>query len=63
MFTAEEAIECSGTLDAIMLTPKQAVNILEEHGLTPSDLLDFYRETDLDANSLDAGELFIWLGY
>jgi hypothetical protein len=62
-FTSEEALEYSGTEDAIMLNIKSVNRICEEHGL---DSYDFFNDTYPNhnpASEIDAGELFAWLGY
>ena len=60
MFTPEYAIEVTNTEDAVLLSFAAASVIVEEHGLSIDDYL---KETGDNANSIDAGELFIWLGY
>lgn len=60
MFTPEYAIEVTNTEDAVILTFLAALRIVEEHGLSINDYL---KETGDNASKIDAGELFIWLGY
>lgn len=60
MFTAEYAIDVANTEDAVLISFAAASVIVEEHGLSIDDYL---KETGDNANSIDAGELFIWLGY
>ena len=60
MFTAEDAIEVSGTEDAEILSFATALRIVEDHSLSIDDYL---QDTGADENHIDAGELFIWLGY
>ena len=60
MFTAEYAIDVANTEDAVILTFAAALRIVEEHGLSIDDYL---KDTGDNANRIDAGELFMWLGY
>jgi GH35 family endo-1,4-beta-xylanase len=60
MFTVEEAIDAVGTEDAVVLTFLAALNIVDDHSLSINDYLN---DTGADASRIDAGELFIWLGY
>ena len=60
MFTADYAIDVTNTEDAVILTFAAASVIVEEHGLSINDYL---KETGDNASKIDAGELFIWLGY
>ena len=60
MFTPEYAIEVANTEDAVILTFAAALVIVEEHSLSIDDYL---KDTGDNPNSIDAGELFIWLGY
>jgi hypothetical protein len=60
MFTAEYAIDVANTEDAVLLSFAAASVIVEEHGLSINDYL---KETGDNASKIDAGELFIWLGY
>jgi len=60
MFTPEYAIEVTNTEDAVILTFAAASRIVEEHSLSIDDYL---KDTGDNANRIDAGELFMWLGY
>lgn len=60
MFTADYAIEVANTEDAERLSFAAASRIVEDHCLS---IDDFLQDTGADANSIDAGNLFIWLGY
>jgi hypothetical protein len=60
MFTPEYAIEVTNTEDAVILTFAAASRIVEEHSLSIDDYL---KDTVDNANRIDAGELFMWLGY
>ena len=60
MFTAQEALDFSEAGEPIMLSLASALRIVDEHGI-PHD--DFYEEFGERPESVDAGDLFIWLGY
>lgn len=60
MFTAEDAIDVANTEDAVLISYTAALRIVEDHSLLIDDYL---KETGDNPNSIDAGELFMWLGY
>ena len=60
MFTSEYAIEVKDSEDAVILTFLAALRIVDDHGLSINDYLN---DTGANASRIDAGELFIWLGY
>lgn len=60
LFTADYAIEVANTEDAERISFATALRIVEDHCLS---INDFLQDTGADANSIDAGNLFIWLGY
>jgi hypothetical protein len=60
MFTAEYAIEVAGTEDAEEIDYVTASRIADNHG---QSIEEYIEECDIDPNQIDAGDLFIWLGY
>ena len=71
MFTADEAIEVSGTDEAEIISFSVASRIADEHG---ADIHDYLNEqiftldpakqnATKDNDGIDAGNLLIWLGY
>jgi len=71
MFTAEYAIEVAGTEEAEIISFAVASRITEEHG---SDIHDYLNDqiftldpakqnATKNTDGIDAGNLFMWLGY